>query len=362
MSTSANIFCRHYQFTTPITGGAHEAWPLAGDEDTPLEIVLDTGYAIIIKLENIGDMSENADYQLQYEIDGGGWNDVNAASSNVRTTAAGDADGATSTVERLTAVSEAFGESILDTVDGIQTVGISGHDADEFYFAIAFRSAELSGEESIEFRILIGGADLVTHIVAPIATVPVVVGPDQTADGSPSISPITASGDAEVIRTADGAASISPIIASGDVEVIRKASGAASISPITADGDASIVLDITTADGAASISPITAAGVAEIFRTAQGGPSISKITASGNSFIWPKVWLNTSQTLSGATEMTISSVQADGTGITFDDSVGPPTGSIFLGVENRVNGDVGWIAVTITERTGPVIVFGGFGA
>ena len=185
----------------------------------------------------------------------------------------------------------------------------------------------------------------------------------KTADGAASISPITSDGGAEVIRTADGAASISPITSDGAAEIIRTADGAASISPITSDGDASIVVDATTAGGSPSITPITSAGVVEIFRTAQGGPSISKITASGNSFIWPKVWLNTSMSLSGATEMTVSAVEADGTNITFDDAVGAPVGSVFLGVENRANGDVGWIAVTVTAGpTGPVVVFGGFGA
>ena len=186
-----------------------------------------------------------------------------------------------------------------------------------------------------------------------------IVGDGATADGAPSITPITADGEAERIIPADGSPSITPITADGEAEVIQTADGAPSITPITADGQASIIRE---ASGGPSISPITAEGVSEIIREATGSPSISPITAAGNSFIWPKVYLNTTETLVGATEMTISSVDIDGTSITFDDSVGPPVGSLFLGVENRVNGDVGWIAVTVTEAVGPTIVFGGFGA
>lgn len=186
-----------------------------------------------------------------------------------------------------------------------------------------------------------------------------IVGGEHTADGSPSITPIESAGDAEVIKSADGSPSIGPITATGDAEIVKTADGGPSISPITAEGVAEIFRE---AAGSPSISPITAEGVSEIIRDASGSPSISPITAAGNSFIWPKVWLNTSETLIGATEMTISSVDIDGTSITFDDSVGPPVGSLFLGVENRANGDVGWIAVTVTESVGPTVVFGAFGA
>jgi len=61
----------------------------------------------------------------------------------------------------------------------------------------------------------------------------------------------------------------------------------------------------------------------------------------------PRVYLNTSETLIGATEMTVTSFNAAGTSITFTDPVGSPTGSVFLGVENTSTGLVGWIAVTV---------------
>jgi len=207
---------------------------------------------------------------------------------------------------------------------------------------------------------------------------------DQTANGSPSITPITAAGVAERIETADGSPSITPIEAAGTARQERSANGSPSITPVEAAG---VAERIETADGSPSITPVEAAGVAETIRTADGSPSITpveasgaaigpsggadqtadgspsvtKFTASGNSFIWPRVYLNATETLVGATEMTVQSVAADGTSITFDDNVGFPTGSLFLGVENRNNGDVGWIAVTVAV-SGPTVVFGSFGA
>jgi len=61
----------------------------------------------------------------------------------------------------------------------------------------------------------------------------------------------------------------------------------------------------------------------------------------------PNVYLNTSETLTGATEMTVTSYNLAGTSITFDDPAGAPTGSVSLGVQNMANGAVGWISVTV---------------
>lgn len=188
-------------------------------------------------------------------------------------------------------------------------------------------------------------------------------GPDQTATGSPSITPIEATGSAERELTADGSPSIQTIIATGNAEAIRKGDGSLGITPVESAGAAEV---IRTADGSPSITPVEATGAAvgpggAPDQTADGSPSVTKFTASGNGFIWPKVYLNATKTLAGATEMSVQSVAANGTSITFDDPVGFPTGSLFLGVENRDNGDVGWIPVTVTEG-GPTVIFGSFGA
>lgn len=85
-------------------------------------------------------------------------------------------------------------------------------------------------------------------------------------------------------------------------------------------------------------------------------------TGSGTAGLYmrPRVWLNTTQTLTGATEMTVTSFNEAGTSITFSDPSGAPTGSLFLGVENLKTGDVGWIAVTVNNND-KVLTFTGTG-
>ena len=54
--------------------------------------------------------------------------------------------------------------------------------------------------------------------------------------------------------------------------------------------------------------------------------------------LFPRVYLNTTQTLAGATRMVVTAANGGGTSITFDDPIGAPTGSLWLGVENTEEG------------------------
>jgi len=65
----------------------------------------------------------------------------------------------------------------------------------------------------------------------------------------------------------------------------------------------------------------------------------------------PRVYLNTTETKSGATEMTVTDYNTAGTSITFTDPSGAPTGSLKLGVENTRDQTIGWIDVTVTAGT-----------
>jgi len=86
--------------------------------------------------------------------------------------------------------------------------------------------------------------------------------------------------------------------------------------------------------------------------TASGTPNAPTTTASGVAKKAPFVWLNSSPLLSGATKMTVTDFNQAGTSVTFTDPSGAPTGSLYLGVENRNAGggesNTGWIAVTVT--------------
>ena len=192
MSSAANPDLVHYRFCTPITGGAHEAYTLVGTEDNSYEITLDSDYCLIVKVTNDGDMSATGDFQLQYDVDGGGFNNVNATSSNVRSAASGDTDGATANTERLTSHSTQFIGSELDEVDALFATNLTGGVNREFYFAINFRSAELSGGETITFQLLTGGSAFPTaHDVTPTATVPAAADPNTSELPSTSLTVTT---------------------------------------------------------------------------------------------------------------------------------------------------------------------------
>jgi hypothetical protein len=158
MATPAAPTVRHYQFVTPIIGAAHEAYVLIGAEDASIDLQFDTDYAIIIKVGNTGEMAANGDFQLQVQIDGGGFNNVDATSSNFRSAVSGDTDAATSTTERLSTSAETFINSVLDDVDGLTSTNVSAAQEFEFYFTFNVRSAELSrNRHDIEFRLTTGG-------------------------------------------------------------------------------------------------------------------------------------------------------------------------------------------------------------
>ena len=176
MSSPAAPSVRHWQIVggsgeaVPIDQGSHELWTLIGSEDTTIELVLDEDYAIILKVGNTGQMSASGDFQLQYEVNGaGGFADVNATSSNLRSAASGDTDAATSTSERLSTSSETFQNSVLDEVDGLIGTNVSGGNEHEFYITFNLRGAELTaGGESIELRLTTGGGTFDHTAVEPI--------------------------------------------------------------------------------------------------------------------------------------------------------------------------------------------------
>lgn len=83
-------------------------------------------------------------------------------------------------------------------------------------------------------------------------------------------------------------------------------------------------------------------------RPASGTPSIFLPTASGSTKRPPRVYLNTTQTKAGATELPLVSYNDAGTSLTFQDPLGPPYGPLFLGIENTSTHFIDWQAVTVT--------------
>ncbi len=172
MSSIANPDIAHYRWADD-DNASHELCAFIADEDTSYEVPLadrGTSHLLVVKIHNDGDMAANGDFQLQYEKNStGGFSDVNATSSNVRTIAGQDTDNATSSTERLTATAQTFVFSTFEDGDSLNAKNIGGGDDCEYYYSIEFRTADNSGGESYEFRVLHGGATM-THDVAINAT------------------------------------------------------------------------------------------------------------------------------------------------------------------------------------------------
>ena len=95
MSSVANPDVAHYRWADD-DNASHELCGFIANEDTSYEVPLadrGTSHLLVVKIHNDGDMAANGDFQLQYEKNStGGFSDVNATSSNVRTIAGQDTD------------------------------------------------------------------------------------------------------------------------------------------------------------------------------------------------------------------------------------------------------------------------------
>ena len=179
------------------------------------------------------------------------------------------------------------------------------------------------------------------------------------ASGSASLPALTASGVAAASKIASGSVSLPVLTASGVAVIKHQASGVASLPALSVSGAAVLTRH---ASGSASLPALTATGSATRIPaaadvTADGSGALPSLTASGTAVILPKVWLNTSESKSGADQMTVVSANEAGTQVVFDDPSGGKTGSLYLGVE-RYDGEIGWIAVNVGEA-GNITAYGG---
>ena len=137
---------------------------------------------------------------------------------------------------------------------------------------------------------------------------------------------------------------------SGDVDI-----DATIVNLTLTEQPATVSLDVDIGASTESLTlttyPATLSADTEISATTAG---LTLTTYQASACLAPRVYLNTSQTLAGATELTVTDFATDGTSVTFNDPVGAPTGNCFLAVQNPNTGEVGWIAVTVT--TGATVV------
>ena len=135
-------------------------------EDTSYEVPfadLGTSHHLRIVYSNTGTKQGNDAFTIQYNVDGAGWNNVTTTSSNVRVIAGQPTDGAV-TSQRLGAGTGSFAAGEYDDVDGSIDANLQNGDYTESVWSIEFRSADLSGGESIDIRMNYGGATVTENI------------------------------------------------------------------------------------------------------------------------------------------------------------------------------------------------------
>ena len=167
-----------------------------------------------------------------------------------------------------------------------------------------------------------------------------------TADGSAAVGEITSTGlvSSQGLVTATGSTTLEVIESSGSIEYKLSAFGTPALEPVAASGQVDYRHVVS---GAADVPAIESSGSVLIkeLRAASGTPAIGEITAAGTVNLAPKVWLNTTPIFGGATEMTVTAFTA--TSIEFTDPQAPPTGDLWLAVENRNTGEYRWTEVTV---------------
>jgi len=121
---------------------------------------MDANFRIRFLIEELDDVEDlNVEFQLQYRVNAGGWNDVNGSSSNARSSAGSVTDGETTT-EQLDGPGTFIGSNNgVDEVNGL--AGGAGMDFTttanqevEVEYTLQLRSADLTKGDTVDFRLL----------------------------------------------------------------------------------------------------------------------------------------------------------------------------------------------------------------
>ena len=119
--------------------------------------------------------------QLQYNLNGTGWGNVNATSNAVRSSASPNVADAANLTDQLTAGTGTFeGDACFDEVNGLcgsaaTDVAASGHVEAEF--CVQIRSADVSDTDTIQLRLTDGGTPFAGYTATPTITVSEAGGP-----------------------------------------------------------------------------------------------------------------------------------------------------------------------------------------
>ena len=133
---------------------------------------LDTNYRMRIGVQGAhtgGSGSFDLTPSFQYNVDAAGWVNITTTSSNVRAVGSGNFTDDDVTTEQL-AQSQTFVAGHMDDDGSTTAVSISETGESEFEICFQLRSADLSGGEAVEIRIVDSGVALATYTQTPSIT------------------------------------------------------------------------------------------------------------------------------------------------------------------------------------------------
>ena len=120
--------------------------------------VVDVNFRVRFVVQETGDgAAADKTFQLEYNLNGGGWNDVNGSSSVVRAWASPNvADGADTTQQIGSGTPVGANNDAFDEVDGLAgstNLDFSGSDEVELEYCVQIRSADVVADDTIQLRV-----------------------------------------------------------------------------------------------------------------------------------------------------------------------------------------------------------------
>lgn len=140
-------------------------WTQAPDENFIVRFAVD---------ETAGGSENNATFQLQYNLNGAGWNDVNAGSAVARAVDAANMTGGTQLGQALLTSgtgTRILGEACEDGLADSVRVSYAGGEVGEVEFAAQLVGADVVDSDSVQLRVIRSGGSLEAWTQTPTVTV-----------------------------------------------------------------------------------------------------------------------------------------------------------------------------------------------
>lgn len=155
--------------------------------------------------ETAGGSTNNADITIQYQINGGAWTTIDAASAGVRLIASAFVATGTATTNQIGGTGTFVpGEVISEAITG--NISFAGNDHTENEWVMEVVAADLNDGETISFRQLIDGATMTYSVTPTIVVSKSASAPTVTTGAITSVTQTSANVAGEV--TSDGGATI----------------------------------------------------------------------------------------------------------------------------------------------------------